>query len=63
MESTQFGIKHGPLNAVNTTPSHLLLTLGLSGEVASLPEDGMAQSIDQWVIDGTDHMVSPVLGI
>lgn len=63
MEHTQFGIKRGPLSAVNTTPSHLLLMLGLGQEVASLLEDGMAQSIDQWVIDGPDHMLSPVLGI
>lgn len=63
MEHTQFGIKDGPLSAVDTTPSCLLSTLGLSQKAASLLEDGMARSFHQWVIHGTDHVLSPVLGI
>lgn len=63
MEHTQFGIKDGPLNAAETTSSHLLPTLGLSQERASLFEAGMGPSVDQWVIDGTHPMPSPVLGV
>lgn len=63
MEHTQFGIKDGLLSAVETTASHLLSTLGLHQEVASLLEDVMCQSVDQWVIDGTDRMPSAVLEV
>lgn len=45
------GIRDGSLSAVETSPSHLLLTLGLHREVASLLGDEMCQSVNQWVID------------
>ena len=63
MEHTQFGIKDRPLSATETTPSHLLPTLGLSQEVASLFEVGMDPSINQWALDVTDLIPSPVLEI
>lgn len=63
MEHTQFGIKDRPLSAAETPPSHLLPTLGLSQEVASLFEVGMGPSSNQQATDGTDPMPSPVLEV
>lgn len=61
MEHIQFGLKDGPLNTAETTSSHLLPTLSLSQEVASLFEAGMGPSTNQPAVDGTDPMPSPVL--
>lgn len=55
MDHIQSDIKDGFLSAVETTPPHLLSTPGLNQEVASLLEDVMCQSINQWV--------SPVLEV
>lgn len=63
MEHTQFGIKDRPLSAAESPPSHLLPTLGLSQEVASLFEVGMGPSSNQQATDGTDPMPSPVLEV
>lgn len=63
MEHTQFGIKDRPLSAAESPPSHLLPTLGLSQEVASLFEVGMGPSSNQQATDGTDPMPSPGLEV